>query len=74
MMPITIKTPLYLFPCPHVTTSDPPCTFHIGEFYKELSSHFNIRLDNTMLMATLQDQLHAFLCASEVYIIKYLLE
>ena len=67
---------LCLSACTHVTISDPSHVFHIGEYYKELSSHINFHsnISNTMLMAHLHDQLHAFMCAPELQVTKYLLE
>jgi len=39
--------------------------FHIVEFYKILLIFFNLYLSGTVLMTTLHEDLHVFLCASQ---------
>jgi hypothetical protein len=39
--------------------------FDIGEFYKNLSAHYNFGLDQTTIMDTLHEDLHEFSCMQD---------
>jgi hypothetical protein len=39
--------------------------FDFGEYYEKLSWHFNLRLDVTVLMTTLHEDLHMFMHVSQ---------